>query len=76
MTPYEVVYGQNHPLMTSYIPGTSKVHDVYRMLHTREAIIYILKDNLVMEQNWMKQQVDQHIFERYYNEGDQVFLLL
>ena len=76
MTPYGVVYGQNHLLMEFYIPGASKVHALYRMLHTIEAIIYILKDNLVMEQNWMKQQVDQHIFERYYNEGDQVFLLL
>jgi hypothetical protein len=60
MTPYEVVYGQKPLSVTSYLPGTSKVQAVDHTLHTREAILHILKDNLVMAQNRMKQQVDQH----------------
>jgi hypothetical protein len=52
--------------MASYVPGTSKVHAVDRMLHTREAIIHILKDNLVMAQNQMKQQVDQHRSKHFF----------
>jgi hypothetical protein len=59
MTPYEVVYGQNPPSMVSYLLGTSKVQVVDHMLHTREAILCTLKDNLVMAQNHMKQQVNQ-----------------
>jgi hypothetical protein len=74
MTPYEVIYGPKRLLVASYIPGTSKVHVVDRMIHTREEIIHILKDNLFTPQNRMKQQVDQHIFEHYFNEWDQEFL--
>jgi hypothetical protein len=74
MTPYEVVYGQNLLSVASYVPNTFMVHIVDRMLHTKEAITCILKDNLFMMQNQMKQQVDQHRYECYFNERDQVFL--
>jgi len=60
--------------VVSYAPGTSKVHVIDRTLHTKEAIICILKDNLVMVQNQIKKQVDQHRFELSFVEGDQVFL--
>ena len=60
MTPYEVVYGQKPLLVASYVPRTSKVDVVDRTLHTKEANICTLKENLVMAQNRMKQQVDQH----------------
>lgn len=58
MTPYGAVYGPNLLSMASYIPSTSKVDAVDRKLCTREAIIHTLKNNLVMAQNRMKQQVD------------------
>jgi hypothetical protein len=48
MTPFEVVYGKNPLLVTSYLPRTSKVQAVDHTLHTREATLCILKDNLVM----------------------------
>ena len=46
------------------------------MLTVREVILYTLKDNLVMAQNRMKQQVDQGHFEHQFVEGDHVFLRL
>jgi len=67
MITYEVVYGQNILSATSYVLRTSKVHAVDRMIHTREAIIHILKDNLFIELNRMKQQDDEHRYERYFN---------
>lgn len=70
MTPYEIVYGQKPLLVASYLLGTSKVHEVDRTLHIGEAILCTLKDNLVMAQNRMKQQVDQHLSECSFIEGD------
>jgi hypothetical protein len=49
MTSFEVVYGQNPPLVLSYFPGVSKVQTVDQMLIFQEAILHTLKENLVME---------------------------
>jgi hypothetical protein len=76
MTPYEVVYGQKPLSMTSYLLGTYKVHVVDKSLHTRESIFHKLKDKLVMAQNRMKQQSDQHCLEHSFAEGNHVFLHL
>jgi hypothetical protein len=73
MTPYEAIYGPKPLLVASYVQGTSKVLAIDRTLHTREAIIYILKDNLVMAQNRMKQHIDQHRFEHSFPEGIKCF---
>jgi hypothetical protein len=76
MTPFEVVYGQKPPSVLSYLPGTSKVQAVDQTLTVQEDILRTLKENLVMAQNHMKQQVDQGHSERQFAEGDQVFLRL
>jgi len=55
MTSYESIYGQNALSMASYVLGTSKIYVVDRVIHTREASICILKYNLGMVQNQMKQ---------------------
>ena len=51
---YEYVCGQNSLSVASYLLRTSKVNVVDKTLHTREAILRTLKDNLVMVQNRMK----------------------
>jgi hypothetical protein len=76
MTPVEAVYGQKPPSFLSYLPGVSKVQAVDQTLIVREAILRTLKDNLVMEQNRMKKQVDQGRSECQFAEGNQVFLRL
>ena len=58
MTPYEVVYGKQTPSLTSYLLGTSKVQVVKTLLQNRQWTLAVLKDNLPMDQNRMKQQVD------------------
>jgi hypothetical protein len=74
MTHFEAVYGQNPPFFLSYMSGVSKVQEVDQRLTFREAIIHTLKQNLVMDHNCMKKQVDQGRLECQFVGGDQVFL--
>jgi hypothetical protein len=74
MTPFEAVYGQNPPLVVSYMPGVSKVQQVEKNLTIHKAILCALKENLVMAQNHMKQKAYQGCFEHHFVEGDLVFL--
>jgi hypothetical protein len=45
-------------------------------IENQQQILQILKDNLAMAQNHMKQQADQHCSERSFEVGDWVFLRL
>ena len=63
MIPFEVVYGKKPPSVVSYMPGILKVQQVDTNLTVHEAILRAFKDNLVMAQNHMKQQVDKGHFE-------------
>lgn len=74
MNPFDSVYGQNPPLVISYFPSVSKVQAVDQILTVREAILCILKENLVMAHNRMKQQEDQSRLEHQFAEEDHVFL--
>jgi hypothetical protein len=59
MSPFEAVYGQNPPFVFSYLLVVSKVQEVDNTLTIQATILHTLKENLVMDQNHMKQQVDQ-----------------
>jgi hypothetical protein len=59
MNIFEVVYGQNPLPILSYMPRVSKVQEVDKNITVREAILRMLKENLVMAQNHMKQQANQ-----------------
>jgi hypothetical protein len=58
MTTYVIVYGQQPPTITSYLPGTSKVQTIDKLLQGMELTLADLKENLHMAQNHMKQQAD------------------
>ena len=45
-------------------------------IENQQQVLQILKDNLTMAQNRMKQQVDQHRSERIFEVGDWVLLRL
>ena len=59
MKPYGALYAKQPPSMVYYIPITSKLHVLYNLLHNCDVTISILKENLAMAQNHIK-QVDQH----------------
>ena len=45
-------------------------------IENQQQVLQILKDNLTMAHNRMKQQADQHRSERIFEVGDWVFLRL
>jgi hypothetical protein len=76
MAPFMALYGY-HPLsITSSLKEKYKVQSVEDHIEHQQQVLQILKENLTMAQNCMKQQVDQHHSERSFEVGDWVFLRL
>jgi hypothetical protein len=76
MTPFMALYGYHPPSITSSLKEKSKVQAVEDHIEHQQQVLQILKDNLTMAQNRMKQQADQHHSERIFEVGDWVFLRL
>jgi hypothetical protein len=76
MSPFLALYGYHPPSITSPLKGTTKVQAVEDHIGNQQEVLKLLKDNLVMAQNRMKQQADQHHSEREFEVGDWVFLRL
>eukprot|EP00253_Pinus_taeda_P023121 PITA_23121 len=76
MTPFIALYGYQPPSITSYLRENSKVQAVEHHIEHQQQVLKLLNDNLVLAQNRMKQQVDQHRSERSSDVGDWVFLHL
>ena len=70
------VYGYHPPSITSSLRENSKVQTVEDHIEHQQEVLQLLKDNLNLAQNRMKQQADQHHSERIFYEGDSVFLHL
>ena len=70
MTPFLALYGYQPPSITSYLRENSKVQAVEHHIEHQQQVLQLLKDNLVLAQNRMKQQADQHRSERSFNVGD------
>jgi hypothetical protein len=76
MTPFMALYGYHPPSITSSLKQKSKVQAVEDHIEHQQQVLQILKDNLSMAQNHMKQQANQHCSERSFEVGDWVFLRL
>ena len=76
MTPFEVVYGRPPPSYIAYIPGTSTIAAVDLSSKDRDAMIRLLKANLVDAQARMKLYSNKKKSERKFEVGDMVFLRL
>jgi hypothetical protein len=70
MSPFLALYGHHPPSITSPLKWNTKVQAVKEHIGNKQEVLKLLKDNLVMAQNRMKQQADQHHSE----VGDWVFL--
>ena len=68
------LYGYQPPSITSYLRENSKVQAVEHHIEHQQQVLQLLKDNLVLAHNRMKQQADQHRNERSFVVGDWVFL--
>ena len=70
------LYGY-HPLsITSSLGENSKVQAVEDHIEHQQEILQLLKDNLSLAQNRMKQQAYQYCSERSFDVVDWVFLRL
>ena len=67
------LYGYHPPSITFSLRDSCKVQVVEDHMKHQQQVLQLLKDNLNLAQNRMKQQVDQHHSERRFNEGDWVF---
>src|SRR3984885_6559157 len=76
MTPFMALYGYQPPSITSYLRENSKDQAVEHHIEHQQQVLQHLKDNLVLAQNRMKRQANQHSSERSFNVGDWVFLWL
>src|SRR6202046_3234079 len=76
MTPFMALYGYQPPSITSFLRENSKVQVVEDYIEHQQQVLQLLRDNLVLAHNRMKQQVDQHRSERIFDVGDWVFLRL
>ena len=70
MTPFIALYGYHPPSITSYLRENSKVQVVEDHIEHQQEFLQLLKDNLNLAQNRMKQQEDQHRRERIFDVGD------
>eukprot|EP00253_Pinus_taeda_P024523 PITA_24523 len=70
MTPFMALYGYQPPSITSYLRENSKVQAVEHHIEHQQQVLQLLKDNLVLARNRMKQQVDQHHSEISFDVGD------
>lgn len=76
MTPFQALYGSPPPTISMYLPGSTAVHAVDVALRDRDSLLRLLKSNMDIAQNRMKQHSDQKRTEREFNEGDWVYLKL
>ena len=73
MSPFLAPYRYHPPSITSPLKGNTKVQVVEDYIENQQKVMKLLKYNLVMAQNRMKQQEDQHRSEREFEVGDWVF---
>ena len=69
-------YGYHPPSITSSLRENSKVQAVEDHIENQQQVLQLLKDNLTLAQNQMKQRADQHCSERSFDVGSWVFLWL
>jgi hypothetical protein len=70
------IYGYHLPSITSSLKGTAKVQAMEDHIGNQQEVLKLLKGNLVIAQNRMKQQAYQHHSEREFEVGDWIFLRL
>ena len=71
------LYGYHPPSITSYLRENSKFQAFEDHIEHQQQVLQLLKDNLTLAQNRMKQQVDQYLCERSFDVGESwVFLQL
>ena len=67
------LYGYHPPSITLSLRDQSKVQAVEENIEHQQQALQLLKDNLTLAQNQMKDQAYQHRSERSFEVGDCMF---
>jgi hypothetical protein len=76
MSPFLALYGYHPTSNTSPLKGDTKVQEVEDHIGDQQEVFKLLNEKLVVSQNRMKQQVDQHCSEREFEVGYWVYFRL
>jgi hypothetical protein len=76
MTPFQALYGYQPPTWKELATNQTKVAPVKDLLDESQKVVQILKENLVIARNRMKQQAGQHRTEREFEVGEWVLVRL
>jgi hypothetical protein len=76
MTPFQDLYGYEPPSWKELATSHIKIVSVKEHLDESQKIIQLLKENLTVARNQMKQQADQNQTKREFKVGDWVFVRL
>jgi hypothetical protein len=76
MSPFLAIYGYNPPSITSPLKGNTNFQAVDEHIGNQQEVLKVLKDNLVLAQNKMKQQEYQYHSEREFDVGYWLFFSL
>ncbi|KAE8696106.1 hypothetical protein F3Y22_tig00110676pilonHSYRG00061 [Hibiscus syriacus] len=74
ITPFQALYGYKPPNMVWYTE--TKVQSVNELMRSREDMRMLVKEQLEIASNRMKQKADKHKSERVFEVGDSVYLKL
>ena len=66
MTPFQALYGYEPPNWKELVLNDSNVPEVRNQLEKSQKTIELLKDNLIMAHNRMRQQADQRRTKREF----------
>jgi len=67
------LYGYHPPSITSSLRGKPKVQGMEDHIEHQQEALQLLKDDLNISQNKMKQQANQHHIERHFEVGEWAF---
>ena len=70
------LYGYHPPSITFSLRDQSRLQVVEENIEHQKQVLQLLKDNLALAKNRMKQRAYQHRSERSFEVGDWVFLRL
>ena len=76
MTPFQALYGYEPPKWKEFVTIQTNVAAVIDHLEENQKVVQLLKENLTVARNRMKQQAYLHRSEREFEVGEWVFVRL
>ncbi|KAH0692836.1 hypothetical protein KY285_019933 [Solanum tuberosum] len=76
MTPFQIVYEREPPLLHPFVHGETKIAELEQQLVERDQMLEVLRSNLMKTQSRIKTQADSKRRDLSFNVGDVVCLRL